>query len=157
MRKNKRSQARALALQALCLFDMMKDDFRAQFDAFLADSENFEDLEIDAIDVDKDLIEFARSLALGTWANYRDYDKQLNDAVPDWSIKRMPLVDRNILRLGLHEWQTHSETPFNVIINEAIELAARFGGTDSRKFVNGVLDGIRKRSATTATAEKTSE
>ncbi|MGE3182683.1 MAG: transcription antitermination factor NusB [Phycisphaerae bacterium] len=150
MKASNRTQARALALQALCLFDAMKNDFREQLGKFLHDEENFEDLGIES--VDKELVDFARSLAEGAWEHCKEYDRMLVAAVPDWSIKRMPLVDRNIMRLGLHEWQTHSDTPFSVIVNEAIELARRFGGTDSPKFVNGVLDGIRKRTELAETA-----
>ena len=56
----------------------------------------------------------------------------------------MTPVDRNVLRLGLYELLEHPETPPQVVINEAIELARRFGDADSPAFVNGVLDAIRR-------------
>ena len=57
----------------------------------------------------------------------------------------MPAVDRNLLRLALYELTHLSETPAAVVINEALELARRYSGADSVEFVNGVLDGIRKK------------
>ena len=138
-----RSNARALALQALCQYDVLGKSFANQVSEFLRDPENLADLEIDGLS--DELFAFAAALANGAWDKHAEYDAVLQEAAPDWSVRRMPPVDRNILRLGLHEWQTDGATPFSVIINEMIELARRFGGQDSPKFVNGVLDGIRRR------------
>ena len=65
----------------------------------------------------------------------------------NWELKRMAVIDRNILRLGVYELYYGNEVPPTVCINEAIELAKRFGDTQSGKFVNGVLDAIHKNRA----------
>ena len=67
----------------------------------------------------------------------------LSRHVARWSLKRMQPVDRNLLRLGLFELLEQPDTPYRVVINEAVELAQQFGGTESPGFVNGVLDGLR--------------
>lgn len=138
-----RTVARTLALQALCLYDALGDTFGPQVSTFLRDPENHGDLQLDLPNDTN--IQLAARLANGAWENRADYDRRLESAVTDWSIKRMSPVDRNILRLGLHEWLAVADTPFAIIVNELIELARRFGGADSPKFINGVLDGIRRK------------
>lgn len=146
----KRTDARALALQALCLYDSVGSQFSQQVSAFLRDAENHVDLELDAPDDTQ--ISFAAQLANGAWEKRAEYDRLLEGHVTQWSIGRMPPVDRNLLRLALHEWLTLADLPFPVLVNEAIELSKRFGGNDSAKFVNGVLDGIRRKLAEQASA-----
>jgi transcription antitermination factor NusB len=146
-----RTVSRALALQVLCLYDALGDDFGMQVSTFLRDPENYADLQLDPPTDTQ--ISLAARLANGAWQGRADYDRRLEEAVTDWSIKRMSPVDRNLLRLGLHEWLAVADTPFPVIVNELVELARRFGGADSPKFINGVLDGIRrKRDAAPAAA-----
>lgn len=138
-----RSEARTLALQALCLYDSVGPQFSEQVSTFLRDPENHADLELSGPnDVQ---LAFAAQLANGAWEQRDKYDRMLEAAVAGWSIKRMPPVDRNLLRLGLHEWLALADMPFAMLINELIELSRRFGGNDSPKFVNGVLDGIRRK------------
>jgi N utilization substance protein B len=144
MTLKKRSQARVLAVQALCLFDALGTDFEQRLSAFLHDPLAYADLELESAP-DAATIAFARELALGTRQGQVRYDELLEQSVPDWSIARMPPVDRNILRLGLHELLEHPETPPEVIINEAIELARLLGAEDSTSFVNAVLDANRRR------------
>lgn len=139
----RRSQARALALQALCLFDALGEDFAPQLDEFLREPEVLADLEI-AVPPPPELLAFARSLAAGTWAHRPRYDELLGRASEHWSVQRMTLVDRNVLRLGLFELLDHGQAPVQVVFNEAIELARRFGDRDSPAFVNGVLDAVRR-------------
>ena len=69
-------------------------------------------------------------------------DAMIEDASTNWRIARMPVVDRNILRLASFELAECTDVPANVSINEAIELAKKFGDKDSRAFVNGILDRI---------------
>ncbi len=144
MKRTKRSQARALALQALCLFDSLGEGFAAQLDSFLHDSHVYVDLGLRGSPGAANL-SFARALAEGAWQARDRYDHLLSQAATEWSISRMPPVDRNILRLGLHELLETPDTPPEVVLDEAIELARRFGGEDSPAFVNGVLDGVWKQ------------
>jgi N utilization substance protein B len=142
----RRSQARALALQALCLFDALDEAFAPQLEAFLQDPEVLADLEIDS-PPPPELLVFARSLAEGAWARRPRYDELLGRTAAHWSVQRMTPVDRNVLRLGLFELLDHGQAPAQVVLNEAIELARRFGDRDSPAFVNGVLDAIRRSEA----------
>ncbi len=141
-----RSHARVLALQALCLFDALGDAFGSQFERFLVDPDNYADLKW-RHPPSPDLIAFARELALGAWREQAASDQLLAQHVAGWSVQRMQPVDRNILRLGLYELLKCPDRPHQVVINEAIELARRFGGAESPAFVNGVLDGLRKELA----------
>jgi N utilization substance protein B len=88
-----------------------------------------------------ELIEFARSLLSGTRRNRPELDQMLVSRADNWSLERMAATDRNILRLGAFEI-LFTETPGKVVINEAVELAKRYGSRQSAQFVNGVLDGF---------------
>jgi transcription antitermination protein NusB len=143
MAMRERSQARMLALQALCLFDALGDSFAPQLDTFLSDTINHADLGWRRTPR-PGLLPFARQLARGAWNLRERCDELLRTHVPDWSIDRMQPVDRNILRLGLYELLEQSDTPPLVVLNEAIDLARQFGGNESPAFVNGVLDGLRR-------------
>lgn len=73
----------------------------------------------------------------------RDWlDSKITEASENWRIERMTPVDRSILRLGTLELLAHPEVPTEVVIDEAVELAKRYGADNSAKFVNGVLDRI---------------
>ena len=87
------------------------------------------------------LIEFTSSLVAGVRKNRREIDALLAERAENWTLSRMAVTDRNVLRLGVYEI-LHTETPDRVAINEAIELARRFGSEHSAKFVNGVLDRV---------------
>jgi N utilization substance protein B len=141
-----RSHARVLALQALCLFDALGDAFADQLERFLVDADNYADLDWRR-PPGPELIGFARTLALGAWQERAASDDLLARHVVGWSVQRMQPVDRNILRMGLYELRQCPDRPHQVVINEAIELARRFGGAESPAFVNGVLDGLRKELA----------
>lgn len=88
-------------------------------------------------------IAFARQLVLGASARRNEIDKAIAGASLKWDIGRMAVVDRNILRLAVHELMDDPDMPSRVVLNEAIELAKSFGGEESANFVNGVLDRIR--------------
>ncbi len=87
----------------------------------------------------------AERLALGAQARAAVLDGQIQDAATHWRLDRIAPVDRTILRLGAYELDCERETPAAVVLDEAVELAKRFGEADSPAFVNGVLDAIRKR------------
>jgi N utilization substance protein B len=90
--------------------------------------------------------EFMEELVLGTLQGREDIDKRIEEFSENWRIDRMSAVDRNILRLAVHEMIEHKNPPA-VIIDEALELARRFSGNESVAFINGVLDAVRKKIA----------
>jgi N utilization substance protein B len=92
----------------------------------------------------QDVKSFAELLVRGTLENLSEIDSVLRSGLENWRLSRIAAVDRSVLRLAVFEFLHQTETPPVVVIDEAIELAKRFGGEESGEFVNGVLDGIRK-------------
>lgn len=97
------------------------------------------------------LREFAQYLISGVYTNLAKIDQIIKKYVRNWEIERMAVIDRNILRLGTFEIVFAPEIPPKVSINEAVELAKRFGDIDSPRFVNGILDKIYKNEANNKT------
>src|SRR5215471_17055736 len=91
-----------------------------------------------------DVKSFAELLVSGTQGNLPEIDSVLRSGLENWRLSRIAAVDRSVLRLAVFEFLHQPQTPPVVVIDEAIELAKRFGGEESGEFVNGVLDGIRK-------------
>lgn len=87
--------------------------------------------------------EFARDLLLGTIAHQEEIDHIIDRRAQGWGIDRLALVDRNILRLALYEL-LHSDTPPEVVIDEAVELAKRYGTERAPAFINAILDRVWK-------------
>ena len=85
---------------------------------------------------------FAQELVDGTITHLDEIDKKLTTFTQEWSISRMANVDRNVMRLATYEILFRPDIPGRVSLNEAIELAKRFGGEESAKFVNGILDKV---------------
>lgn len=83
---------------------------------------------------------FTRELVAGTLRHKEAIDQKLMSTAHDWALDRMNAVDRNLMRLALYEMLFCPEIPQRVTLNEAIEIAKRFGGDDSAKFINGILD-----------------
>jgi transcription antitermination protein NusB len=83
--------------------------------------------------------DFCRELVLGVEAHQARIDATIEDISDNWSLMRMPLVDRNILRVAVFEMLYLDDVPDSVSINEAVEMAKIYGGEDSSKFVNGIL------------------
>lgn len=96
-------------------------------------------------EVPEDVRRFAERLALGTINDLPEIDRLLRESIENWRLERLGTVDRSVLRLAVHEFLHEPDTPRIVIIDEAIELAKRFGGEESGQFVNGILDALRKR------------
>jgi len=91
----------------------------------------------------RSLSAFAGSLFFGTLERRAEIDAQLSTLASRWTLPRMPVTDRNVLRLGAYEI-LFTDTPGRVAVNEAIELAKRYGDKNSPRFVNGVLDRLYK-------------
>ncbi len=88
-----------------------------------------------------ELVEFARELVAGVRRNRGQLDQTIEEVAENWSLDRMAATDRNVMRLGAFEI-LHADTPNRVAIDEAVELAKRFGSAQSGPFINGILDKI---------------
>ncbi|MBI3616213.1 MAG: transcription antitermination factor NusB [Candidatus Omnitrophica bacterium] len=131
--RGKRSQARESAFKVLYQLDVTKDSPQEGLEIFFRNHR-----------VAADSKPFVTRLVEGTRAHLPQIDELLTKYATNWALTRMAMVDRNILRLGSFELLFSDETPPKVVINEAVELAKRFGTPDSGKFVNGVLDSVHK-------------
>jgi N utilization substance protein B len=134
-----RRHARECALQVLYALDLGAGDAVDQALAYywkaLAGDEG-------AGPVDAAVVEFAERLVRGTMAEREAIDGIVQSASKNWRLERMARVDRNLLRLASYELKHEVDVPARVVINEAIELAKRFGTAESPAFVNGLLDRI---------------
>lgn len=128
---NERRHARVLALQSLCQLDAQGDGFLTELDGFLRDEKP-----------PAGVIDFARALTKDTWSRREEIDDRIRQTAENWELRRMAAVDRNVLRAAVGELLAHPETPANVIVNEAVDIAKEFGSRESGGFINGVLDGI---------------
>ncbi len=126
----RRSRAREVAFQVL-----YQDDLNPRNNPAVGDELIQRRLRAD------DLIGFARDLVAGVRRTRIEVDSLLEQTASNWSLKRMAATDRNVLRLGAFEL-LHSDTPPRVAIDEAIDLAKRFGSAQSAQFVNGILDKL---------------
>jgi len=131
----KRTKAREFALQVLYQIDITKGDSKACLEDFWKSRE---------YEAEASVKEFTESLVFGV-ARYKDkIDKVISDAAENWQLGRMATVDRNILRMSTYELLFMSDIPPKVSINEAIDIAKKYGDQDSSRFVNGILDKISK-------------
>jgi N utilization substance protein B len=89
--------------------------------------------------------EYAQILVRGAVEHLEKIDELIRSQADNWRLERMPAVDRNILRLAIYEMLFEKETPKLVVLDEAIELAKKFGSEQSGRFVNGLLDGLLKQ------------
>jgi N utilization substance protein B len=129
-----RRKARAYALQVLYARDVERS---TDVDAALTGwSESFE------LDVDDAARGFAAELVSSTVGDQPAIDEVIAASSRNWRLERMSRVDRNILRIAVCELRNFQTTPVKVVINEAVELAKRFGTAESPAFVNGILDRI---------------
>lgn len=126
-----RRRAREVALQILFEDDVNSRATAAELQDFL--SGRLRNPENEA---------FAQGLILGVRQNREEIDRRLEEIAENWSLKRMAGAERNLLRLAAYE-VLYGETPFAVAVNEAIELAKRFGSAQSGAFVNGILDRLK--------------
>lgn len=130
----KRTKAREAALKILYAIDITGDEPKKCIDTYWKDAEE-NDIEVKT---------FANSLVLGTVNKAKQIDKIIAGSATNWQLDRMAVIDRNILRFASYELLFAEDIPPKVTINEAIDIAKRYGDSESGKFVNGVLDKIRK-------------
>ena len=91
--------------------------------------------------------DYARTLVEGTRSRLAEIDELIRSQTENWRLERMPAVDRNILRLAVYEMLSEPDVPKLVVIDEAVELAKKFGSDQTSRFVNGLLDGLLKSQA----------
>ena len=99
---------------------------------------------MDEID-DQEVKSYTKILVDGVLKNFKMIDEKISKYATNWQLKRMAVIDRNVMRLGLFELQYSTDIPPKVAINEAVELAKKYGDLESSKFVNGILDRIHKK------------
>jgi len=131
----KRTLAREYALQALYQLDITGDTPENTLENFWSNRQEET--------VEPALKEFASELVRGVAQNLELIDKKIVQFAQNWQLKRMAVVDRNIMRLGAFELLFREDIPPKVSINEAVELAKKFSGLESGKFVNAILDKIK--------------
>ena len=131
---DRRSRARELSMQALYQLDVQGDDYLRRLMGFLKENS------------DDDLVlELAEKWTTGAWKNMASCDELIEQAAVKWDMARLSSVDRSILRLATYQLLYCDNMPGKVVINEAIEIAKKYSGQQSPRFVNGVLDAILRK------------
>ena len=126
-----RRKARVIALQILYEVDLTNHGAQETIDRFMTEQALPEENRL-----------FVRSLVDGIISNIDDLDNYIREFATAWPVEQLALIDRNILRLAIYEILIGHTVPLKVAINEAIELAKKFGGDNSARFVNGVLSTV---------------
>ncbi len=139
-----RRKSRSYALQALYQSDLSGTTVQASITGLWAGVIEGPGIDDDGKPPESEEIEFAQRLANGVEEYRTELDGLIEACSTNWRLSRMPLVDRNILRMAAFELAHCSDIPATVAINEAVELAKRFGTADSRAFVNGIVDRIAR-------------
>lgn len=129
-----RTRARSLALQALYEIDLAGHPLDEVLAARIEDYELEENLE-----------EFATRLVHGVYPIRKELDGYIAEHAPEWPIDQVSIIDRNLIRIAVWEFAISQQTPVKVAINEAVELAKRYGSDSSSRFVNGVLGSLAER------------
>ncbi len=129
-----RRRARECALQMLFQIDLTGGAPRDVFEQFWATQPVGEDLQA-----------FSETLVEGVGRELVLLDGAIASASEHWRLERMAIVDRNVLRIAVYEMLFDPDTPAAVVMDEAIEIAKRFGSEDSGAFINGILDAVHKR------------
>ncbi len=132
----RRTKARIWALQILYAQEFTKEPLQKTFEMFFSERK-----------VSEEKKAYTRRL-LETYDERKDeIDHMIEESVANWRIERLSIIDKNILRIGICELLYHPDVPGKASINEAINLSHMFGGDDSPRFVNGVLDSILHQSS----------
>ncbi len=145
----KRTQAREFALQILYQSDISHGDAAELFEDFWKEKADLVQSSEEkgpgpVLENDPEVRQYTERIVLGAIERLEAIDKIIEKFTEHWEMKRMGYIDRNILRLATYEILFMDDIPVKVAINEAVELAKRYGEDDSSKFVNGILDKIAK-------------
>lgn len=139
MKKDRRRRAREAALQILYQWDVARGDIDRAVNTYF-------DLQWpDDNPAPHEIRTFASTLARETVERLSAIDPLIAETTERWRPERMPVLDRLILRMAICELMRDEATPAAVVINEALELARTFSTEESVKFINGMLDGVRKK------------
>ncbi|MBI4464799.1 MAG: transcription antitermination factor NusB [Acidobacteria bacterium] len=130
-----RRKARECALQMLFQWDIGRGEPQTIQELFWSEKGR---------PADESLRAFANDLFAGTVGALPEIDGRIRAHAEHWRLERMPVVDRNILRLGIFELCHHSETPPAVVINEALEITRKFSEEEAVQFINGLLDRVHQ-------------
>lgn len=128
---NTRHQARTLALQVLFEVDVAEHVGVEVLDRYMSD-----------MALPQPVRRYVERLVTGVLGEVEAIDGEIAQAAPAFPVDQLPAVDRNILRIAIYELKNERDVPLKAAINEAVELAKRFGGENSSRFVNGVLGTI---------------
>ncbi len=131
----KRTKAREYVVQMLYQVDITGGNWQETLKNFW----EFNEQE----NISAELKEFSAELLGGVAAHMQEIDKKISKYAANWQLERMAFVDRNIMRLGCFELIFREDIPPKVAINEAVELAKKYSGSESGKFVNAILDQIK--------------
>ncbi|MCX5693667.1 MAG: transcription antitermination factor NusB [Candidatus Omnitrophica bacterium] len=131
----KRTKAREYVLQMLYQVDITQGHWQEVLENFCACP--------DRQDLSGELKDFSAELLGGVVEHLQEIDKKISKYAANWQLERMAFVDRNIMRLGCFELLFRADIPPKVAINEAVELAKKYSGLESGKFVNAILDQIK--------------
>jgi N utilization substance protein B len=132
----KRSRAREFALQVLYQIDITRDNHELALS-------NFWQAHSDE-NIEEGIKEFTSLLVSGVANNLAQIDAKISQYASNWELGRMAVVDRNIMRMGCFELIFRQDIPPKVSINEAVELAKRYSGSEAGKFVNAILDQVKQ-------------
>ena len=131
----RRSLSREHALKILYQFDITKRPLDAVIESYWSAEDS----------KDEEIITYANLISNGIGSHMDAIDSKISEYATNWQLKRMAVIDRNVMRIGLYELKYTHDIPPKVAINEAVELAKKYGDLESSKFVNGILDKIHKK------------
>ena len=147
-----RRKGRILAFQALYSWDIHYSQSGDR--SIPEDLLDFSWVENDANEkLDDALLSFSRLLIKGTTENINEIDRTIQDHLDNWEISRLNRVDLAVLRMSAYTLMYQGDMPPSIVIDEAVEISREYGTDDSYRFINGVLDGIRKSLNGTASSE----
>ncbi len=133
---DRRTRARELAMQLIYQLDIQGSEGLGPLDKFFTEA-----------DADDSVRKLASEWTKGTWGNLQQCDQLIVASILKWQFGRLSPVDKSILRLAVYQLKFCPDIPPKVVINEAIELAKKFSGEKAPSFVNGVLDAVLKKLA----------
>ena len=129
----KRTKSREIALKILYAWEITDDSLDISCEEYMKNNNSEEDV----------VVEYAKRLVSGIGSNIKKIDEMILSHATNWRLDRMATIDRNIIRIASFELVFMEDIPPKVAINEAIEMAKKYGSRDSGNFVNGILDKIK--------------